>query len=167
MTKFETKKALFGYSRARILKNYFDIWNQHLQICLIANFCEETKKPKFGTKSASFRYFWQKTIAIFEISTLKFVRLKNFAKKQKSLNFRTNIGYFWTRVLENYRHIWDQHLRLRLIGKFCGEIKMPKIGTQKCHFGVFLTYNALFGCFWARVFKKTIVLFQISKLEFV
>ena len=57
MTKFGTKKALFGYSRARNLKDYFDIRNQHLRICLIANFCEETKKPKFGTKNASFRYF--------------------------------------------------------------------------------------------------------------
>ena len=93
MTKFGTKKALFGYSRARNLKDYFDIWNQHLRICLIANFCEETKKPKFGTKNASFRYFWQKTIAIFEMSTLEFVRLENFTRKQKSLNFRTNMPY--------------------------------------------------------------------------
>ena len=93
MTKFGTKKALFGYSRARNLKDYFDIWNQHLRICLIANFCEETKKPKFGTKNASFRYFWQKTIAIFEMSTLEFVRLENFTRKQKSLNFRTTMPY--------------------------------------------------------------------------
>ena len=31
---------------------------QHLRICLIAKFCEESKMPKFGTKNALFEYFW-------------------------------------------------------------------------------------------------------------
>ena len=57
------------------------------------------KVPKFGTKKALFGYFDQKCLiwvflgknfkkpfAIFEISTLKFVYLQNFTKKQRYLN---------------------------------------------------------------------------------
>ena len=99
MFKFGTKSALFWCFWARILKNYCHIWNQHLRICLIAKFCEETKMPKCGTKNALLRYFWpkmsyldifgqefEKTIVVFEISTLKFAYLQNFPKKQKCLN---------------------------------------------------------------------------------
>ena len=45
--------------------------------------------------------------------------------------------------------------------------KNAKIWEQKDHFWVFLTKNALFGYFWARILKKTIVRFEISTLEFV
>ena len=55
MPKFGTKNALFGCFWARILKNYFHIWNQPLQICLLAK-------------------FWEKNIVIFEISTLEFAK---------------------------------------------------------------------------------------------
>ena len=47
----------FGAKRARILKNYCHIWNQHLQFGGTAKFCEETKMPKFETKNALFGYF--------------------------------------------------------------------------------------------------------------
>ena len=47
MLKFGTKSALFGYVRGRILKNYCDIWNQHIQVCLFAQFGEKTKIAKF------------------------------------------------------------------------------------------------------------------------
>ena len=55
-----TKNAWFGYFWARILKNYCHILNQHLQISVIAKFCEETKMPKVGTKNYLFEYFWPK-----------------------------------------------------------------------------------------------------------
>ena len=58
MSKFGTKNALFEYFRARILKRYFHISNQHPQICLIAKFLEKIKMSKFGTKNALFEYFW-------------------------------------------------------------------------------------------------------------
>ena len=57
MPKFGSKSALSGCFWARILKNYFHIWNQHLQISVIVKFYEETKIPKFVTKNAWFRYF--------------------------------------------------------------------------------------------------------------
>ena len=84
--KFGTRNALFGYVSDRILKNYCQIWNQPHRIFLIAKFREKTKIHTFGTKNAWYAFFDQKllisvflskkytkTIAIFEISTLKFV----------------------------------------------------------------------------------------------
>ena len=52
--------------------------------------------------------------------------------------------YFWARILKNYCHIWNEHLRISLISKFCKVIKMPKFGTK----------SALFGYFWAASLKK-------------
>ena len=47
----------------------------------------------FETKNALFGYFWgrifEKTILLFEISTLKFVSLQNFAKKTRLPKFGT------------------------------------------------------------------------------
>ena len=60
MSYFGTKNALFGYFWPRIpylglfgrefLKNYCHIWNQHPQICLIANFMKEQKCLILGPK---------------------------------------------------------------------------------------------------------------------
>ena len=44
---------------------------------------------------------------------------------------------------------------------------MPKFWDQKCLIGHFLTKTPLFGYFWARIFKKAIVIFEISTLNFV
>ena len=41
-----------------------------------------------------FRQEFLKTIAIFEIRTLKFVKLQNFLKKQKYLNLGPKMGCF-------------------------------------------------------------------------
>ena len=86
---FGTKNALFGYFWARILKKYCHIWNQCPHICLIASFWEKAKLCNFATKNALFGYFWDRelrTIVIFQVSILKYVKYQNFAKKQ---NFRT------------------------------------------------------------------------------
>ena len=66
MPKFETKNALLGYFLPKM--PYVGNFDQKY---LIWVFLGENFK---------------KTIAIFEISTLKFVYLQNFTKKQKCLN---------------------------------------------------------------------------------
>ena len=104
MPKSAPKSTLFGCFWARILKNYCHIGNQHLQISVIAKLYKETKMLKFGTKNALLSIFdekcltwvflgknFKKTIVIFEISTLKFVYLQNFTKKQKCLNLGSKI----------------------------------------------------------------------------
>ena len=112
MLKFGIKNALFGYFWARILTNYCHIWNHHPQICQIAKFLLKRKMLKFGV--------------IFEISTLKFVQLQNFAKKRKIFKFGTKdalFGYFWARILTNYCHNWNQHPQICQISKFLEKTK--------------------------------------------
>ena len=51
-----------------------------------------------------------------------------FGENIKILKFGTQnalFGYFWARILRNYSHIWNQHPRICLTGKFWEEIKMP------------------------------------------
>ena len=54
------------------------------------------------------------------------------------------LGIFGPEFYKNYCHIWNQHLRICQVAKFCEIMKMPKFGTK----------NALFGYFWARSFTK-------------
>ena len=83
--------GIFGWN----LKQYCHIWNQLPRICVIVKFGAKNKNPNFRTKNALFGFFWPKSLilqffgkncekpfAIFEISTLKFVCLQNFTKKQ-------------------------------------------------------------------------------------
>ena len=44
---------------------------------------------------------------------------------------------------------------------------MSKFATKNAIFGYFFTKKTLIGYFWARIFKKTIVIFEISTLKFV
>ena len=51
---------------------------------------------KFETRNALFGYIWDrilKTIVALEISTLKFVKWQNFAKKQNFLNWGPKMLY--------------------------------------------------------------------------
>ena len=65
----------------------YHILNQHPRICITSKFHELMKTPKFWIKNALCGYFWvrifKNAIVIFEINTLEFVQLQNFAKKQK------------------------------------------------------------------------------------
>ena len=59
-------------------ENNFSIFEKtSLEFSELQNFVKKIKVPKLGTQNALFGYFWarslQKTIVIFEISTLKFV----------------------------------------------------------------------------------------------
>ena len=51
------------------------------------------------------------------------------------------LDIFGARILKNYCHIWNQHLRVSLIAKLYEETKMPKFGTK----------NALFEYFWLKM----------------
>ena len=63
------------------------------------------------------------------------MKMSKFGTKSASF------GYFWARILKNYCHIWNQHLRISVIAKFCEEMKMPKFGTK----------YAFFWYFWPRM----------------
>ena len=86
MAEFGTKNAWFGYFWVETWKKCCHIWNQCLEINVIAKFCEETKMSKFGTRNAWFGFSlpkrpylcilgvqFQKAIATFKISTFEFL----------------------------------------------------------------------------------------------
>ena len=63
-----------------------------------------TKLPCLGM----FRLQFQKTIVIFEISTLKFSKVQNFVQNVKVLKYWIKITlfeYFWAGVSKNYCNI--------------------------------------------------------------
>ena len=98
MPKFGSKNVLFEYSWPK--RVYLGIFGLELKIKLlsylksapsnlsICKISQRNKKHKFGTKNVWFGYFWvrifKNAIVIFEINTLKFVSLQNFAKKNKN-----------------------------------------------------------------------------------
>ena len=52
--------------------------------------------PKFGIKTVLFDYFWGRILKKYcriQISTLKFVKLQHFPKKQKCLNLGPRMTY--------------------------------------------------------------------------
>ena len=65
--------------------------------------------------------------------------------------------YFWAGIWKYYFHVSNQHPRICLVAKFGAKIKILKFGTE----------NALFGYFWARTLKNTIVRFEISTFKYV
>ena len=80
---------------------------------------------------------------IWEEKCLICVFLGYNLKIQLSYLKSSNLSY-WTGILKNYCHIWNQHPWICLIAKFHEKIKIPKIGTK----------NALFGYFWAEIWRK-------------
>ena len=87
-----------------------------------------------------FELEFQKTMVIFEISTLEFAKMWNFKKKWKCLNLGPKnvlFGYFWTGVFKGYYHIWNQH-----IGTYCILLKFyqrkgPNFGPKMSSLGIF------------------------------
>ena len=126
---------------------------------------------KFGTRNALFGYFWPKMpyLDIFGLESKK--KRLSYSKsaplnlsnckilwKMKMPKFETKsalFGYFWARILKNYRHIWNQHLWISVTASFCEETTMPKFGTK----------NTLFGYFWARIFKKLLSYLKSAPLN--
>ena len=92
---------------------------------------------------------FQKTVVIYKIRTLEFVKLYNSSNCQKRKLSRIGsknalFGYISARVLKSYCHIWNQHAQICKTAKFCGKNKMPNFSTK----------NALFGYFWVRSLKN-------------
>ena len=135
-----------GYFWARTWKKmYCFVWNQHPQVCQFAKFGKKKMMSKIVSKNVLFGQFlgyyfkkilsysksapsnlsnckyFQKTIAIFQISTLKVVNFANFGKKQSCWNLCPKLRYlgiFWARTFKKNCNIWNQHNRICLIAKF-------------------------------------------------
>ena len=122
MPKFRTKNDLFGYFWPKMpylgifgvefQKWYCHIWNQHLQICVVARFFEKTKIPKFGTKNALFGYLWARILKNYYHIWNELLRIclnAKFCKETKMPKFGTKsaiFGCFWLKML--YLSIFGQ-----------------------------------------------------------
>ena len=143
MPKFGTKNALFGYFWTRCLKSYCHTWNKHPWVCLIDKFRQKTKCLSCGLKMPYLGILWvefEKLIVTFGISTLGFVWLENFTKKQKRLNLGPKMTKFVTKnalfgcfgagIWKQYWHFLNQHHHIWLIPLFREIMKIPKFGTK-------------------------------------
>ena len=139
MPKFATKNALFGYFWTRCLKSYCHTWNKHPWVCLIDKFRQKTKCLSCGLKMPYLGILWvefEKLIVTFGISTLGFVWLENFTKKQKRLNLGPKMtkfvtknalfGCFGAAIWKQYCHILNQYSRICLTANFRAIMKIPK-----------------------------------------
>ena len=92
----EFKKELLSYMKSAPSK-LFDL----------QNFAKKTKMPNFGAKNPYLVFFiknalfenfiakiFSKIIVIFQISTLKFVKLQTVMKKQNCLDIRPKMSYW-------------------------------------------------------------------------
>ena len=127
--------------------------------------------PKFWTKNALFGYF--QANVFFEVTTLKFVELQNFSKKERNPELRDRKWVIWIFLGYNFkkrlsylhqhrqnfaekqnclnfrpkmpsRLILSQHPQIGQIAKFFTIKKVTK----------FVTQNTLFGYFYARFLKS-------------
>ena len=183
MPKFGTKNDLLGifdqecviwvFLGKNVLKNYCHIWNQHPQICLFAKFHAKRKMPKFGTKNALFGYFWARILKNYchiWNQHLRISLIAKFCEETKMFKIGTKnalfwyfwpkvpyFGYFWARILKKLLSYLKWLPSNLSICKISRKNKNAKIWDQKCLILVFFQLE----------FENSIVIFEISTLEFV
>ena len=133
-----------------IWKKYCHIWNQHLQISVIAKFCEDKKCLNLGPKMPYLGIrFLEKLLLYLKSapSNLSKKTSRKFHEKIKMSKFWTKeawFGYSWIEIWKQYCPIWNQHSRICLLAEFRGKTKMHELGIK----------NTLIGYFWAWIFKS-------------
>ena len=114
--------------------------------------------PKFGAKKCLICVFlrknFKKPLSYLKsepsnLSNCKVLRRNKNAyiwdKKSLIWVFSTkNLGSFLAGIWQKYCYTWNQHSQICLNVKYPGKTKMPKFGNK----------NALFGYFWAGIFKN-------------
>ena len=111
----------------------------------------------------------KESIVIFEIS-IHFSICKISREKQKWLNLEPkmpDLGIFGLEF-ENNIVIFEISAPSNLCNcKISRKKQKCRNLRPKMPYSVLLTKNVLFGYFWIRIFKKIIVIFEISTLKFV
>ena len=117
------------------------------------NFCAKIKNFKFGPKKPFLSILdWNlKKLMPYLKSTPSILSKYQVSSKTTTITATTKngakhtlFGYFGARILKNYCHIWNQHLRICLLAKFHKKTKIPKFGTK----------NAWFIYFGAGIWKQ-------------
>ena len=166
--KFHPKQKNYSWDQkgfiwvfwAAVLKNYCHIWNQHPPFCLIAKFGAKNENPFIWDQRCQICVFWDR-IWTYYCHTWNWhpwiCLIPKLREIMKMLKFGTKnplFGFFWgdQNFQKKYSHIWNQHPQICLIVN-----KNVKILDKK------LPY---FGILRVK-FEKTVVIFEISTLEFV
>ena len=84
---------------------------------------------------------FSKLIFLFGISTLKFAKFQNFAKKENYLHVRTKMPYLIIFGVEFQKTIVIFEINTLRLVKFQNLLKKQKMPK-------FWSKNVLFGCFW-------------------
>ena len=113
--------------------NALHIWNQQSRICQNAKFHVKQKKKNFLPKMPcldTFRSEFDKTIAIFEISTLIKIAL---------------FGYVLIEISRNYCHVWNPHPGILLGQNFKKTIDIFEyqkgVLTNTSNFGIWYPFS--------------------------
>ena len=135
LPKFQTKIALFGYFRHRILKNYSHILNQHAQIYWIAKFCEKIKLTKLGNNNVLFGSFWDRILrkdSHIWNQHPQIYQIEKIRQKTKIPKIGTNnasFGYFRAKIFKGFGLFKVSTL---ILVKFQNLIKVAQISDQNC-----------------------------------
>ena len=164
MSKFGTKNALFWYFWARILKKllpYLKSVPSNLSHCKILQ--KNPKIFKFETKNALFWYFWArilKTYCHIWNQCPRICLIAKYRKKTKMPKFGAKnalFGYFWARIWKKLL----SYLKLAPSNLSKWKISQQKLGCL--NLGAKMPYLGIFEL----EFQNTIVIFEISTLQFV
>ena len=90
---------------------------------------------------------FSKLIFLFGISTLKFAKFQNFAKKENYLHVRTKMPYLVIFGVEFQKTIATFEINTLRLVKFQNLLKKQKMPK-------FWSKYVLFGCFWGRILKS-------------
>ena len=129
------KNAWFWVFLAVFWKSYCHVWNQRLQIFLIATFHLRIKIPKFGTKNVLFEHFWVGFLKSYFLHNWKV----SFQKKILKVGIKNSLlgcfgQQFWKSIVV---------IKICAIAKFGAKMKTAKFGTK----------NVSLGYFWAGIRK--------------
>ena len=127
-------------------------------------FCTKIKNIKFGPKMSFLNVLdWNlKKLVSYLKSTPSNLSKYQTSSKTTTITATTEngtkialCGYFWCRILKNYSHIWNHHLRTYPIANFTKKKKWYNLGPKMSYLGIFVLE-----------FLKDIVIFEIRTLKF-
>ena len=166
MSILGTNNDLFRNFWVRILKQHCHMWNQHPRICLVLKFRVKVKMSKFGTKNTLFGYFWVRMwknyshIWNHHPQTSQFAKFRKKTIMFKSVTQNALFGHFWAGILKDI---------ISYLKSASSSLSNYKILQRKKNAWIlpwifaWISYLDVFGL----EFQKTVVIFEISLLEFV
>ena len=153
----------FGIFGLEVGKNYCHIWNQHPQICLVANFAKKKKSLNFGPKmcdSGIFGLEFEKKYCQIWNQHPRICLIAKYLEIMKMPKFGTKsvfLGYFLARILKKLLSY------LKLAPSILSISENSRKNKKCLSLGPQMPDLSTFGL----EFENNIVIFEISTLEFM